>query len=242
MKWGTKFTADYVNILYSMVGKNLPEPFRFVCMTDDSTGIREEVECLPCPELPVEHRKKNFGWRKITLWAKQLPQMEGQWLFLDLDVVILDSIVDFFQWEPDTTFLVMKNSTEPKKKIGNTSVFRFEVGSHPHLYEYLIRDPNRYMDLYRNSQTYVSKEIDGIHFWPDEWCRLFKVHCVPPLPSRWWKTPLKPVGAKIVAFPGVPNPPEARDGLWPAKWYKRFYKTIKPTPWISEYWKDDGTS
>jgi hypothetical protein len=65
-----------------------------------------------------------------------------------------------------------------------------------------------------------------------------KVQCVPPMPLRWWKTPAIPAGARVVAFPGVPNPHEAVRGQWPAKWYKRFYKTIRPATWISDYWRE----
>ena len=46
-------------------------------------------------------------------------------------------------------------------------------------------------------------------FWPDEWCELFK--STGKFPGMMVENVLKPVGAKIVAFPGVPNPPEARD-------------------------------
>jgi hypothetical protein len=40
-----------------------------------------------------------------------------------------------------------------------------------------------------------------------------------------------------VIFTGKPDPDEARDGKWPAKWHKKFYRTLKPTPWIGEHWR-----
>ena len=43
MKWGTKYGPEYVNRLYAMVRRHLSGDFRFVCLTDDSTGIRSEV-------------------------------------------------------------------------------------------------------------------------------------------------------------------------------------------------------
>ena len=39
MKWGTKYPADYVNRLYSMVARNMQRKFRFVCLTEDSEGL-----------------------------------------------------------------------------------------------------------------------------------------------------------------------------------------------------------
>jgi hypothetical protein len=41
----------------------------------------------------------------------------------------------------------------------------------------------------------------------------------------------------VVAFPGNPNPPDAAAGIWPAKWYKKFYKHIRPARWVSEHWR-----
>jgi hypothetical protein len=51
MKWGTAYGVDYANTLYSMVSRNTARPLRFVCFTDDSTGLRPEVEALPLPPI-----------------------------------------------------------------------------------------------------------------------------------------------------------------------------------------------
>ena len=131
----------------------------------------------------------------------------------------------------------MQNWTQPGCNIGNTSVYRFRVGSHPYLLTNLLEDSDNLIRQFRNSQTYISRTIDHIEFWPDDWCILFKTHCVPPMPMRWWLEPRLPGAARVVAFPGSPNPDEAEVGNWPAKWYKRFYKHIKPARWISRYWQ-----
>ena len=44
IKWGTLYGPEFVNKLYSMVKRNLSLEFRFVCMTDDTTGIDEHIE------------------------------------------------------------------------------------------------------------------------------------------------------------------------------------------------------
>ena len=51
MKWGDKYSADYVNILFNMVSRNLSIPFRFACFTDDPKGINEQVEVFNLPSL-----------------------------------------------------------------------------------------------------------------------------------------------------------------------------------------------
>ena len=44
-KWGTLYSAEYVNRVYRGVKAHLKRPFRFVCVTDDPTGL-VEGDCL----------------------------------------------------------------------------------------------------------------------------------------------------------------------------------------------------
>ena len=238
MKWGDKFPADYVNKLYGMLSRNVTGPFRFVCLTDRPEGIRSEVECGSCPTVSIPEPQRNLGWRKVSLWADTLPNMTGDWLFLDLDVVITGNLDVFFSYEPEKNYIVMRNWTQPRKRIGNTSVFRFRVGSHPYLLDRLLDETDGILGQFTNSQTYISSTVKEIAFWPDAWCVLFKTHCVPPWPMRYWQMPILPKGVRVVAFPGVPNPHEAVKGVWPAPWYKKPRKYIRPAKWIDEYWKE----
>ncbi len=237
MKWGKLYGPDYVNKLYGMVSRQITGDFRFVCLTDDSEGIRPEVICMNCPSIDIAAPHNNRPWRKVTLWAKTLPNMEGDWLFLDLDVVITGSLDEFFTYKPEKSFIVMHNWTQPDSGIGNTSVYRFKVGSHSYLHENLLQNHIELIKQYRNSQTYISRTIKEINYWPDDWCILFKVHCVPPWPMRFFKEPVLPSNARIVAFPGAPNPPEAAQGNWPTKnIFKKTYKYIRPTTWVQDIW------
>ena len=238
MKWGTLYGPEYVNRLYAMAVANLRGPVRLVCLTDDPAGIRPEVECLPCPmiELPSPHCLR--GWRKLTTFAAsdQLFGLEGEWLFLDLDVVVTGALEGFFTFRPDADFVVMQNWTQPGQGIGNTSGYRFRIGTLAWLLERLVREQEEVLPQFNNSQTFISRTLGNLVFWPDDWCVLFKTHCVPPWPQRFWREPVLPKGARVVAFPGVPNPHEAVEGRWPAQGYKRLYKVIRPARWIGETW------
>jgi len=238
MNWGTAYGADYVNRLYSMVSRNITGPFRFVCLTDNVKGIRPEVQCHPCPVINIPAPQKNRGFRKVTLWASRVDGLEpGDALFIDLDVVITASIDDFFAYEPQKSFLVIRNWTQPDKRIGNTSVYRFRIGSHTYLQKDLEANHPQLLAKYSNSQTYISENVKEMDFWPDEWCRSFKVHCVPKGIKRYFVEPGLPTGTRIVAFPGTPNPPDAAVGYWPAPWYKRVYKQFRPAKWVEQHWK-----
>ncbi len=237
MKWGSAYGADYVNKLYSMVSRNTSRPLRFVCFTDDAAALRPEIHVFPLPQiaLPESHRWK--PWRKIALWQPQLSGLSGDVLFLDLDVVVTASIDPFFDFQPDETYCVIENWTQTGSGIGNTSVFRLRVGSHPEVFATLMADPEGTVRRFRNSQTFVSRTISSAAFWPAEWCVSFKHSLMPRWPLNFVRSAPFPVEARVTCFTGHPNPDEARDGIWPAAWYKRVRKHVRPTPWIAEHWR-----
>lgn len=242
MKWGGLYGPEYVNKLYSMVRYRLPGELRFVCLTDNREDIRSEVECYSCPEIEIPMPHRLYGWRKLNLFAPsdRLFNFTGDWLYLDLDVLVTGQLDKFFEYQPEKSFIVMKNWTQPNSDIGNTSVYRFRVGNDTYLLDNLLTNHKTILERFNNSQTYISRNIKEINFWPDEWCILFKVQCVPKWPLRIWKTPVLPSSASVVAFPGFPNPHQALVGEWPAKpgRRKKFYKTIRPTLWIKDIWDE----
>jgi hypothetical protein len=142
--------------------------------------------------------------------------VSGDVLFLDLDSVIVGSIDSFFDFAPEATFCVIENWTQKGRGIGNTSTYRFRVGAHSCLYHTLERDPQTVLGRYRNSQTFISACIGQKKFWPEAWCRSFKHDLVPRWPMNFYRVPELPTDAKVICFPGKPDPDEARDGRWPA--------------------------
>ena len=92
MKWGTRYPSTYVNCLWSMIKRNTRRPTRLVCFTDDASGISPDVTTAPLPRIALPARIGDLPWRKIALWAEEVPGLSGDVLFLDLDVVITGSI------------------------------------------------------------------------------------------------------------------------------------------------------
>lgn len=238
MKWGDRYGADYVNRLYGMIRRNTTGDIRVVCLTDNPQGVRPEVDCFDCPTIDIPAPHDNRGWRKVNLFGPTVADLTGEVLYVDLDVVITGTLDGFFTHAPGKDYVVMENPTQPGSGIGNTSVYRFTVGSNTQVLEKLLANPMAEIDKHRNSQTFISRTLGPLTFWPRPWCRAFKSECLPPMPARWWKTPVLPEGARVVIFTGKPDPDEAAVGRWPAgKWYKRLYKRVRPTPWITENWR-----
>ena len=231
IKWGTKYSYKDVNILQSMVSRHLKRPHRFVCLTDDRDGIDERVECFDIPEISVPKEKDVSPWRKLTIFSKQIGDLKGKTLFLDLDVVIIDGIDCFFTFA--TKFTIIENWTQKGRGIGNSAVYCFNIGQHLDVLEYYKKNTEEVTSKYSNEQIYLSRKIGNIEFWPANWCRSFKRHCIPPYIIRYFKVPVQPKDVKIVVFHGNPMPKDAVKGGF----FGNILKYVKPTPWIKANWR-----
>lgn len=238
MKWGTRYGPEFVNRLYAGIRRHTQMPIRFICMTDNADGLHPGVHVYPLPAIDIpSHVDRVKPWPKLAVWQSPLFDITGDVLFLDIDMVVTGPLDDFFTYEPGE-YCVIENWTQLGQGIGNTSVFRFPVGRYKKIYDDFAADPMAVMRDYKIEQQYISAMIPEQKFWPREWCVSFKHSCIPPFPLNWMKTPTLPNGARLVAFTGKPDPDEAAVGAWPAVWYKKVYKHIRPVNWITENWQD----
>ncbi|CAH1906175.1 conserved hypothetical protein [Candidatus Nitrotoga sp. HW29] len=234
MKWGVKYGPEYVNRLYAMVIRHLHGPFRFVCLTDRSEGVRAEVQCLPIPDLALPDGIPERGWKKLTTFESSLHGLQGTALFLDLDVVIVNDIDCFFEQPGD--FLIIHDWKRRWRITGNSSVYRFCLGAHADLLAEFRAKQTDIRRKFRNEQAFLS---DWLHrqgklsYWPDAWCRSFKYHCIPRWPYNYWSAPIIPESARILIFHGEVNPPDALDGR-----RNRRFRYVQAAPWISKHWTE----
>lgn len=239
MKWGTKYGADYVNRLYSMVSRNLSLPFQMVCLTDNTAGIDPNVICYPIPELNLPSNIPERGWRKLTTFKPELYNLKGTALFLDIDIVIVANIDCFFTYQADydDSVVIIRDWKKPWRMVGNSSVYRFKVGqnTYPNLLSNFEQNFMTIKEQVRHEQAYLSnylREHHHLEYWDSSWCVSFKYQCVQPFPLSILQPPKLPDGTKIVIFHGEVNPPDAIVGR-SGKWYRK----VLPTPWIERYWQ-----
>lgn len=178
MKWGSKYGADYVNKLYSMVARNLSKPFRFICLTDDAKGLMSNIECFPIPKISVELSGPERGWNKLAVFQESLYDITGDILCLDLDLIIVGSLDDLFEIEG--SFLIIKDWVK-SDLTGNSSVYRFTVGAHKEVLSVFENSFESIKKTFRNEQEYLSDMMakkNCLKYWPVDWCRSFKRHCI----------------------------------------------------------------
>jgi len=246
IKWGTKYGCEYVNRLFHGVRRQLSREFRFVCLTEIPDGIDSGVEIHPLPVTPFDEaafdaKKGGETWRKVGLFQPGLADLDGDTLFLDLDIVLTGSLDDFFDYEPGR-FCVIHDWLEKKRawmpgrdgRVGNTSVFRFHPERHSWLYEDFRDRQSEILQAYRIEQQYVTRTLsEDLAFWPSEWVCSFKRSCRPMFPLNLMRPPHQPEDMRILAFHGYPLPEQAIAG-----YSAGMLKSTLPATWLREYWND----
>lgn len=248
MKWGTLYGVEYVNNLRRGVARHLKRPHRFVCFTDDSKGLDPEVEVFPLPVLDLPGEWRDGRWRKLALFNPVLEDLKGITLFLDLDLVIIDSIDCLF--DQPGNFLIIRDDDlfrpKPLRKfrpardrffstVGNSSVFRYEIGKFAYIVDAFARDPLAATRQYRKSQQFQSAQLAAhgdLAYFEKQWCVSFKNHCVKRHLLSYFRDPMPPKDARIVVFAGQPKMGDVLDGKG-----HRWYRHIGNVDWLRRAWR-----
>jgi hypothetical protein len=248
MKWGTLYSAEYVNALFRGVRQHLSLKHRFVCFTDNADEIDDGVEIRPIPRLTLPDGKEDLRWRKLTLFSNPLDDLVGPTLFLDLDLVIFGALDVFFTQAGSVPIirdaelfrskrlraLLQPNRHRFLEMVGNSSVFRFRAGSHDHVLKRFAADPAAATSAYKISQQFQSAclaDAGELSYWPKDWCVSFKNACVPRGFASLMNNPTLPKEARIVVFAGEPKMTEVLAGGG-QKWYRR----IGNVDWLKAAW------
>ncbi len=175
LKHGTKYDAEYVNILHSMFKRHAPSDVRFACYIDNSNGLDNSIEAF---KLPTVSNVRGW-WYKPLFFSPDLPT-QGTILYSDLDVVIFRDISKFFDVHPNK-FCILRDFTRKMRsdwKKFNSSIFRLEVGSQSYIYENFIKDPTAHIRQHHGDQDYIYDQVVQakypFQYYPDKWAESYK--------------------------------------------------------------------
>lgn len=126
----SKFGPESVLALRDMVARHYPRPHRFVCITDDATGLKS-VETIPLwndhASLQSPHGRHNPScYRRLKLFDPAIESLLGpRFACLDLDTVIVGDLVPILDRPED---FVIWGETNPKS-FYNGSMFLMTAGA-----------------------------------------------------------------------------------------------------------------
>jgi len=240
LKWGTRYPVHYVNNLYRGVKNYLHRPFRFVCVTDNPSGLLEGIETFPLPENPGMTVAWPNVFIKLLATADGFAKLTGPTLFFDIDVAITGDLDCFFDYMPGKNCII-HNWVESRKtffteapNVGNSSIFRFEAGQSNYICETFLAEMDRAIDrdTFRTEQAFLTYAMKEVYWWPDEWVRSFKRHAMRAFPLNYLLSPILPGKCRVLVFHGKPDPDEVLVGYKG----KRLHHYCKPAQWLKTYW------
>lgn len=225
-KWHTKgsprtFLSEHVNVLYAMVARWYPNPFRFICITDDPAGLDEKIEVMAMPvrfDTPSPMGAR-FPQCYARLWnfSREATILGQRILALDIDLIIcgdltplVDRSEDFVGWCEDRLWNKIAGGIYLLNTGALTDIWDdFDPKISPKL---ALSAGNRGSD-----QAWMSYKLyppqgrwtadDGL--WKINWTARGEIK--------------PPAGARVIFTKGV-RPP----------WSKEMKKMY---PWVKEYWR-----
>lgn len=230
VKGGDLYGPEYVNNLFDMVSRNLRAmPGRFVCFTDDASGIDTRVQCEPLP-LSLEG-----WWNKLYLFKPGVFKEGERVLYFDLDTLILgdiDEIAGFIApfamlrdfYRPDhwasgvMAFTVGKETAQIWNRWLSANKLRIDGGDQAWIEKILIE---------RSIKPELLQDI-----FPGQFVS-YKADCLGVAPKR---------GTRIVCFHGHPRPHECgadwvkgvwRVGGWTASEVSTYCNTAASKLWAN---------
>lgn len=218
------YPPETVNVLRNMVRRHYRSPHRFVCITDDPTGIDPAIEIVPLwgdyAQIPNPFGAKNPScYRRLKIYDPAIADILGpRFVHLDLDCVITGDLAPL--WDRDEDFVIY-GDTNPKTYY-NGSLVLMNAGARAKVWKDFdpLRSPRQTKSagFYGSDQAWIS-------------------YCLGPGEKRWtskdgvysFRNEIKPKGmgvlpsnARLVVFHGAVDP------------WEPYAKTH--CPWVREHY------
>lgn len=198
VKWGEKYTAESVNILYDMVQRNLPEgyPGRFVCFTDNPEGLSPGIQVAELPPGLIG------WWNKLALFREGAFPDGDRILFFDLDTIIVGKLDEIAAY--DGPFAILRDFYRPYE-LGS-AVMCWRAGEKKEIWEKYEKEGRP--EIIGGDQVWMTILVKDAVILQDVFPGSFvsyKKDC----------HPYPPRGAKVVCAHGVPKPWQITSGWVP---------------------------
>ena len=163
--YGLKCSSDDANLLYRGVRKHYVNLRRFICITDDPTGLDPNIEVVPLwndfANRPNPTYKTTAGChRRLRIFDKDFGKIVGErFVMLDLDTLPVGDLTplferreDFCGWRP-----IEPATGYSQRQFGGAFVL-MTAGCRPHIWEEFQRDPDGCINAARDAGFHGSDQ------------------------------------------------------------------------------------
>lgn len=212
LKWGTKYSAEFVNKLYGMIRRHYPAA-ELYCMTEDPSGINERVRIIPLPDDNLEK-----WWWKIYLFNEEWMTLDNA-VFLDLDLIIQKRFDIGFGDKPKLLYTDWIDVDQMSKDILtdryryceiNSSVLAWnKYTTRHHIWEDFQKNRDKILCLFKGMDNYLNNRMkDSYEF-------------LSPIAHSYWTTGKTWADVPIILFD-----------------YEQAKQDEVDEPWVHAQWKE----
>jgi hypothetical protein len=207
IKWGAKYSSEYVNRLYWGIVRNTTKRFSFTCYTEDPKGIQSsEIKIEPIPYFTGD------WFSKIGLYNQELYHAEDQIFYFDLDTVITGDLDDILSYSGD--FIILQDFYRPKGYGSGLMSWA------PHAVNHMWTNYTKGYRARNGDQGWCEEQYPGADLWQKmypEKIISYKIHIVNGGKQRnaaYTDNKGSLATSSIVCFHGRPNPHEVTHEPW----------------------------
>lgn len=166
VKWGDKYSADYVNRLYRMICKQLPVDFDFYCYTDCTQGIDKDIKTVSI------ETEQTVWWCKLDLLNIF---SSGDNILLDLDVIALQPLERLCAVKTRTVSVLYSSWKEgylkPRARehyptLYNSSVMKWSGSQGEGIHNYFEKHKDMILTKYKGVDRFLFNEPVDVDLLP----------------------------------------------------------------------------
>ena len=200
--WRPVYGPKHVNVLDKMLKKHMKTPYRFVCITDDSTDIN--CETFPIWDIPIVNQAKPQNcYVRLKLFEPETQAKLGVFsgdhiLSIDLDCVIMNDLSPLML---DKDFIGVRGVAAPI----NGSMWLLKAGTNRHVWDKW--NPETSPDMIANAKHNGKRITGSDQAWmsmnipnPETWGPEHGVYQYQRLPVNYLKN------VKVIFFAGNTKP------------------------------------
>ena len=243
---GTKYSVEYTLRLYNMVKRNTSKPFEFYVYTDQTERYNKYDDIIA-----IEHDNDDFGWWCKLHLFKDGVLPKGEYLYFDLDVVIVDNIDELFDHKG---FGIIRDFIRPDEGIVggkeyNSSIVKFDNRTTNGIYIHYRNNKQYWMELRKQIgiigdqnvvSSYCNYYPDFVKPFQDEIIWSFKKGVERGKHygdrSQWFGRKILK-GGKVCVFHGDPSPREILNDEEKYLSMGNKFCTNDTINWIKNNWK-----
>lgn len=224
---GTGYSWDYVERLYNMLSRQITAGIRFHVYTEHDRSVPPHMikHCLD--DWPGVKGPKKSWWYKMQLFNPA--HFAGNLLYLDLDVVIVNSLDWVLDYNPEYfwTLRDFRHLQHPCSKM-NSSVMWWNVSNFSWVWDRFNNEDRAHnIKRYQGDQDYIDAVLTQQHkkFWPETHFQSWRWQCQEggyDFARRRHRAPGAPAqhdpNASVLVFHGQPKPHQVNDLIVKAHW------------------------